>query len=132
MVRLTIEIDEAAYEALRREAEAGGRTVQAVAAGRLAESKSGAAGEDLRLQAILDFADEHATAEHGLLWVRGERDKLYKREPEPGRPGISIWDALVISTAAKAGCDEVLTEDLNPGQVIGGVRVVSPFGDDAP
>ena len=40
---------------------------------------------------------------------------------------LSIWDSLVIIAAATARCEEVLTEDLNAGQVIRGVRVVNPF-----
>lgn len=40
---------------------------------------------------------------------------------------LSIWDSLVIVAAASARCEEVLTEDLNPGQIIRGVRVVNPF-----
>lgn len=40
---------------------------------------------------------------------------------------LSIWDSLVIIAAAAARCEEVLTEDLNPGQVIRGVRVVNPL-----
>lgn len=40
---------------------------------------------------------------------------------------LSIWDALVIIAAATARCEEVLTEDLNAGQVIRGVRVVNPL-----
>lgn len=40
---------------------------------------------------------------------------------------LSIWDALVTVAAATARCEEVLTSDLNAGQVIRGVRVVNPF-----
>lgn len=40
---------------------------------------------------------------------------------------ISFWDALVIRSAAVAGCSLVLTEDLNDGQVLDGVRVENPF-----
>ncbi|HEY0007626.1 MAG TPA: PIN domain-containing protein [Tepidisphaeraceae bacterium] len=36
---------------------------------------------------------------------------------------LSIFDAA----AAKAGCETVYTEDLNHGQMIGGVKVVNPF-----
>lgn len=43
------------------------------------------------------------------------------------RFSISYWDALIVSTATAAGCDEVLTEDLQHGQDLGGVRVVDPF-----
>ena len=40
---------------------------------------------------------------------------------------ISHWDAMLIAAAARAGCDELLTEDLSHGQVIAGVRIVNPF-----
>lgn len=44
-----------------------------------------------------------------------------------GEPGLSYWDALILAAAARAGCTEVLSDDLNPGQVIHGVRVRNPF-----
>lgn len=40
---------------------------------------------------------------------------------------ISHWDAMILAAAAASGCDVLLTEDLNDGQVIEGVRVVNPF-----
>jgi predicted nucleic acid-binding protein len=40
---------------------------------------------------------------------------------------IQFWDALIIAAASAANCFEVLTEDLNEGQIIAGVRVVNPF-----
>ena len=40
---------------------------------------------------------------------------------------LSYWDALIIAAAARAGCTEILTEDLNPGQVLLGVHIVNPF-----
>lgn len=43
------------------------------------------------------------------------------------RAGISLWDALILRAAATAGCERVLTEDLNHGQVIDGVRIENPF-----
>ncbi|MCU0751284.1 MAG: PIN domain-containing protein [Akkermansiaceae bacterium] len=43
------------------------------------------------------------------------------------RWGISYWDAAIIEAARSAGCDTVLSEDLNDGQDYGGVRVVNPF-----
>ena len=42
---------------------------------------------------------------------------------------LSIWDAMVIEAAAIAGCGTILTEDLNDGQVIRGVKVINPFAD---
>ena len=41
--------------------------------------------------------------------------------------GISFWDAMVVHAAAELGCDVLWTEDLNDGQVIGGIRIRDPF-----
>lgn len=42
---------------------------------------------------------------------------------------ISYWDALIVEAAVAARCDVLLTEDLNAGQSIGGIRVENPFAD---
>ena len=41
--------------------------------------------------------------------------------------GIRIYDALLIATAEDAGCNILLTEDLNDGQRIGSVTIRNPF-----
>ena len=40
---------------------------------------------------------------------------------------LSLWDAQIVEAAARAGCEELLTEDLNDDQVIAGVHVRNPF-----
>jgi predicted nucleic acid-binding protein len=40
---------------------------------------------------------------------------------------LSFWDALIVSAASAAGCSRLLTEDLNDGQTIEGVRIENPF-----
>ena len=40
---------------------------------------------------------------------------------------LSFWDALIIVSAASARCEILWTEDLNPGQVIRGVRIENPI-----
>jgi len=40
---------------------------------------------------------------------------------------IGFWDALIIAAARKAGADRILSEDLNAGQIISGVRIENPF-----
>jgi predicted nucleic acid-binding protein len=40
---------------------------------------------------------------------------------------ISFWDAMIVAAAIKAGATRILSEDLNAGQVIGGVRIENPF-----
>ena len=43
----------------------------------------------------------------------------------------SYWDALLLATAAEAGCVAVLTEDLADGTTLAGVRIINPFAGDA-
>ena len=40
---------------------------------------------------------------------------------------IFFWDALVIAAAESAKCATLFSEDLNPGQIIRGVRIENPF-----
>ncbi len=40
---------------------------------------------------------------------------------------ISFWDALIVSAASKAKVSKILTEDLQPGQVIEGILLENPF-----
>jgi predicted nucleic acid-binding protein len=40
---------------------------------------------------------------------------------------ISFWDALIVVAAHSAKVDKILTEDLNPGQIIEGIRIENPF-----
>lgn len=47
------------------------------------------------------------------------------------RASLSFWDALIVAAAVRAGCDRILTEDLNEGQVIEGVRVDNPLKPSA-
>lgn len=40
---------------------------------------------------------------------------------------LSFWDALIVVTAESARCDSLWTEDLNPGQLIRGVKIHNPL-----
>ncbi|AIE84258.1 PIN domain-containing protein [Fimbriimonas ginsengisoli] len=40
---------------------------------------------------------------------------------------FSFYDALVVSSAVRAGCTVLLTEDLPSGQVVEGLRIENPF-----
>jgi predicted nucleic acid-binding protein len=40
---------------------------------------------------------------------------------------IGFWDALIVAAAIKAGATRILSEDLNPGQMIAGIRIENPF-----
>jgi predicted nucleic acid-binding protein len=43
------------------------------------------------------------------------------------RHRLSFWDAAIVAAAASVGCAELLSEDLNHGQTLAGVRVTDPF-----
>ena len=45
---------------------------------------------------------------------------------------ISFWDALILQAARQSGCVQLLTEDLQAGAVMGGVRIVNPFDAATP
>jgi predicted nucleic acid-binding protein len=41
--------------------------------------------------------------------------------------GYSYWDSLIVHCARQAGCAVLLSEDMQHGQVIDGVKIVNPF-----
>lgn len=43
------------------------------------------------------------------------------------RHQLSLWDAMIVVAARAGGATELLTEDLQHGQVLEGVRIVNPF-----
>ena len=42
---------------------------------------------------------------------------------------IPVWDAVLLATAAEAGCRVLLSEDFHAGFTWGGVTVANPFAD---
>ena len=45
---------------------------------------------------------------------------------------VSFYDALVLVCAQTAGCSALLSENMNTGETIGGVRIVNPFAEQLP
>ena len=43
------------------------------------------------------------------------------------RHKVAFWDALILGAAQVGGCGYLLTEDLQDGQELAGVRIVNPF-----
>ena len=41
--------------------------------------------------------------------------------------GIAFWDALIVRAAKRAACRVLLSEDLQHGWSVDGLRVVNPF-----
>ncbi len=48
-----------------------------------------------------------------------------------GDHGFAFYDALIVAAALEAGCDRLLTEDLQHGRVLGGLTIVNPFAAEA-
>jgi predicted nucleic acid-binding protein len=46
--------------------------------------------------------------------------------------GVSFYDALIVAAALEAGCDTVLTEDMQHGRKFGALTIVNPFIESAP
>jgi predicted nucleic acid-binding protein len=40
---------------------------------------------------------------------------------------ISFWDALIVASAEEVDAEELLSEDLNDGQAIAGIKIVNPL-----
>lgn len=40
---------------------------------------------------------------------------------------LSFWDSLILAAASQAKCSFLLSEDMNEGQKIGRVKIISPF-----
>ena len=40
---------------------------------------------------------------------------------------ISYWDSLIIAAAERAGCNHILSEDLNAGQKYHEMEIINPF-----
>lgn len=40
---------------------------------------------------------------------------------------FSFWDSMIIQAALSVGCKEVLTEDMQDGFIIDGMKIINPF-----
>jgi predicted nucleic acid-binding protein len=40
---------------------------------------------------------------------------------------FSFYDALIVAAAIETGCDTLLSEDMQDGRVVAGLRIVDPF-----
>jgi predicted nucleic acid-binding protein len=62
-------------------------------------------------------------------WVFGaiEAEHILRASELEESQDIHFWDSLIVVSAAASGARTLLTEDLNHGQVIEGVRIENPF-----
>jgi predicted nucleic acid-binding protein len=100
-------------------------------------------GGVVSVQVLNEFASV-ARAKLGFMWpqVQEAVDNILILCPNPRalsvdthlralglskRFGFSIWDGLIVAAAIEAKCSTLLTEDLQHGQVVEGVRIENPF-----
>jgi len=60
------------------------------------------------------------------VFVNNSKSVLHSLEIED-RYKTSFWDALILYAAQESAAQTLYTEDLNHGQMYGGVRVINPF-----
>jgi len=101
------------------------------------------AGGVVSVQVMNEFANV-ARRKLGWDWPAVEAAlDLIERQCRPVRPlslathrtaiglsrdhGLSIYDGLLVAAALEAGCDRLLTEDLQAGRAFGALVVTNPF-----
>lgn len=87
-----------------------------------------------RLRPALDSRAAQADIRDLLAWkpVTIDLAVLERAWAIEARYGFSWWDSLIVGAALHAGCDYLLTEDLQHGQDLQGLQVLSPFQADLP
>jgi len=82
-----------------------------------------------KLDPGMAIADARADVRDLLAWhplsISGEL--VIEAWEAQDRFQLSYWDALIVAAARASACDRLLTEDLQDGQDLGGIVVVSPF-----
>lgn len=81
-----------------------------------------------RLDPGLDIQTARADIRNLLAWrpVSVDRIVIEGAWTIQDRYQFSGWDALIVAAAQQAGCDFLLTEDLQHGQELDGISVVNP------
>ena len=62
-----------------------------------------------------------------LSVVQVDPDLIMAAAVSSRRDRISFWDALILAAATAAGCDQVLSEDLQHGRSFGRLRIANPL-----
>ena len=80
-----------------------------------------------RFQMSAKAVDEWVSQFYPLLATEVTMDAVRNAMCIKEEYGIQYYDALIIATAEKLGCTEIVSEDLNDGQLYHGMAVVNPF-----
>jgi predicted nucleic acid-binding protein len=112
-----------AQEVLEREVEAGRATLSTQV---LQEFYVNVTGK-LTSPLPSEVAEARVRDFSRLPLVRVDASLILAAIARSRRMTLSFWDALIVEAALSAGADRLLTEDLQHGQEIGGLRVENPF-----
>lgn len=74
-----------------------------------------------------EVAEERVRDFSRLPLVRVDASLILAAIARSRRMSFSFWDALILEAALKGGAGRLLTEDLQHGQEIEGLRVENPF-----
>lgn len=85
--------------------------------------KAGRSPADAR-SSVLTWRDSFATADTTDSVMIAAADLASQHQ-------LSIWDAVILATAADAGCRLLLSEDMHDGFTWTGVTVANPFASSA-
>jgi predicted nucleic acid-binding protein len=91
---------------------------------RVLTGKAGRSAAEAR-EAMQSWCDAFETADTTLAAMQAAHDLAADHQ-------LGIWDAVILSTAAQAGCRVLLSEDFASGFTWGGVTVVNPFASPTP
>lgn len=72
------------------------------------------------LKGIMDDMYEYEVIETNVNIIRNAIDIKVLNQ-------LSFWDSLIISAAKSANCSILITEDMNDGQLVEGVKIQNPF-----
>jgi predicted nucleic acid-binding protein len=81
--------------------------------------RCGASSEEARA-ILVEFAESFATPVSELRTVMGAADLVVDHE-------LQLWDALIITASADAGCSLFLSEDMQNGFVVRGMTIIKPL-----
>jgi predicted nucleic acid-binding protein len=59
--------------------------------------------------------------------VETDGDTVRRAVEAHGQYGIHFYDGMIVAAAERAGCERILSDDLNAGQSYFGIRVENPF-----
>jgi len=80
-----------------------------------------------KIEATLELIKGKVDRVRSMTVVTHDRAVILARDH-----GFSYYDALILAAALEAGCDTLLTEDMQHGRVIDGLTIRNPFLESRP